>query len=101
MKNFKSFIFASFHIFLYIHVSCLFHLFVFTFVFSVIFYLFLYILSMLVYLFVCLFGWLVGWLVGLLCLWHINFCRLFNAKSIFIPINTSISIQFSVSTQFN
>ena len=23
-------------------------------------------------------------------LWHINLCRLFNAKSIFIPINSSI-----------
>ena len=32
--------------------------------------------------FVHLFGWF---------LWHINFCRLFNAKSIFIQINSSIS----------
>ena len=30
--------------------------------------------------------WLVGWV-----LWHINPCRLFNAKSIFIQINSSIS----------
>ena len=30
-------------------------------------------------------GWLVGWV-----LWHINHCRLFNAKSIFIHINSSI-----------
>ena len=27
---------------------------------------------------------MVGWLVGWLDLWHINHCRLFNAKSIFI-----------------
>ena len=26
-------------------------------------------------------GWLVGWLVGW-CLWHINLCGIFNAKSI-------------------
>ena len=25
---------------------------------------------------------MVGWLVGWLDLWHINFCRLFKAKSI-------------------
>ena len=31
-------------------------------------------------------GWLVGWV-----LWHINLCRLFNAKSIFIQIISSIS----------
>ena len=31
-------------------------------------------------------GWLVVWV-----LWHINFCRLFNAKSIFIQIIISIS----------
>ncbi len=30
----------------------------------------------------CLFVWV---------LWHINLCRLFNAKSIFIQINSSIS----------
>ena len=24
----------------------------------------------------------VGWLVGWVVLWHINFCKLFNAKSI-------------------
>ena len=54
-------------------------------------------------------GWLVGWLVGwswiFLCrrrfcfirlwfglvLWHINLCRLFNAKSIFIHINSYVS----------
>ena len=34
---------------------------------------------------------MVGWV-----LWHINLCRLFNAKSIFIQ-----TIQFSMSTQFN
>ena len=28
----------------------------------------------------------VGWV-----LWHINFCMLFNAKSIFMKINSSIS----------
>ena len=32
-----------------------------------------------------LFIWLVGWV-----LWHINLCRLFNAKSIFIQIISSI-----------
>ena len=30
-------------------------------------------------------GWLVGWI-----LWHINLCRLFIAKSIFIRIISSI-----------
>ena len=36
-----------------------------------------------------------------LVLWHINHCRLFNTKSIFIHINSSISkIQFSPSTVF-
>ena len=29
-------------------------------------------------------GWLVGWVFCVL--WHINFCRLFNTKSIFILI---------------
>ena len=37
--------------------------------------------------FVCLFVCLVGWV-----LWHINLCRLFNAKSIFIQIIYSISM---------
>ena len=32
--------------------------------------------------------WLVGWLFGFL--WQINLCRLFNAKSIFIQIISSI-----------
>ena len=30
-------------------------------------------------------------------LWHINHCRLFNAKSIFIHINCSIFLKFSLS----
>ena len=34
-------------------------------------------------------GWLVGWLVGFL--WHINLCRLLNAKSIFIQIISSVT----------
>ena len=38
-------------------------------------------------------GWF-GWV-----LWHINLCRLFNAKSIFIQILFQ-TIQFSMSTQF-
>ena len=38
----------------------------------------------------------VGWLV----LWHINFCRLFNAKSIFMKIVLFQTIQFFISTQF-
>ena len=33
---------------------------------------------------------ILGWLV-LRVLWHINLCRLFNAKSIFMKINSSIS----------
>ena len=37
-----------------------------------------------------------GWLVGGF-LWHINFCRLFNAKSIFMQIVSSISKQFSLA----
>ena len=32
------------------------------------------------------FGWLVVWV-----LWHINLCRLFNAKSILMQIVSSIS----------
>ena len=35
--------------------------------------------------------WLVGWLVGWLGLWHVNLCRLFNAKSIFMKIVSSVS----------
>ena len=42
------------------------------------------------------FGWLVVWV-----LWHINLCRLFNAKSIFMQIVLFQTIQFSMSTQFN
>ena len=42
--------------------------------------------------------WLVGWLVGFL--WHINLCRLFNTKSIFIQISfisdNSIYHQYTV-----
>ena len=49
---------------------------------------------------VLLVGWLVGWLVEFL--WHINLCRLFNAKSIFIYFSQNSSVyittQFSVST---
>ena len=43
------------------------------------------------------------WLVGLVVwvLWHINLCRLFNAKSIFIQIVLFQTIQFSMSTQFH
>ena len=44
-------------------------------------------------------GWLVVWLVGFL--WHINLCKLFNAKSIFMKIVLFQTIQFSMSTQFN
>ena len=32
--------------------------------------------------------------------WHINLCRLFNAKSIFMNIVLFQTIQFSISTQF-
>ena len=42
--------------------------------------------------------WLVGWLVGFL--WHINLCRLYNAKSIFIQIVLFQTIQFNRSVQF-
>ena len=41
-------------------------------------------------------GSLVGWV-----LWHVNLCRLFNAKSIFMQIALFQTIQFSMSTQFN
>ena len=42
--------------------------------------------------------WLVGWLV----LWHINLCRLFNAKSVFMEIVSSISNKSNyMSTLFN
>ena len=40
----------------------------------------------------------LGWLVGFL--WHINFCRLFNAKSIFMKIVLFQTIQFRMNTQF-
>ena len=40
-------------------------------------------------------GWLVGWV-----LWHMNLCRLFNAKSIFMKIVLFQAIQFSLSMQF-
>ena len=40
--------------------------------------------------------WLVGWV-----LWHINHCRLFNAKSIFMLTVLFQTIQFSKNTQFN
>ena len=46
------------------------------------------------------FCWLVGWLSGWF-LRHINLCRLFNAKSIFIQIVLFQTIQFSMSTEFN
>ena len=39
-----------------------------------------------------------NWLVGFL--WHINFCRLFNTKSIFMNIVPFQAIQFSISTDF-
>ena len=44
-------------------------------------------------------GWEKGW-VGWV-LWHINFRRLFNTKSIFMQIVQFQTIQFSISTQFN
>ena len=42
----------------------------------------LYITDIYMYIFGCLFVWV---------LWHINLCRLFNAKSIFMQIVNSIS----------
>ena len=41
------------------------------------------------------FGWLVVWVS-----WHINLCKLFNAKSIFMKIVLFQTIQLSISTQF-
>ena len=35
-------------------------------------------------------SWLVGWLVGWIS-WHVNLCKLFNAKSVFTQIISSIS----------
>ena len=52
----------------------------------------LHILFIFFCLFVCLFVWV---------LWHINLCRLFNAKAIFMKIVLLQTIQFSISTQFN
>ena len=43
--------------------------------------------------------WKVGWLVGWI-LWHINLCRLFTAKSIFMKIVPFRIIQFRISTPF-
>ena len=40
-----------------------------------------------------------GWFVWVL--WHINLCRLFNAKSIFMKIVLFQTIQFSISTQLD
>ncbi len=42
---------------------------------------------------------MIGFLV-VLGLWHINLCRLFNAKSIFMKIDLFQTIQFGISTQF-
>ena len=39
---------------------------------------------------------MVGWF-----LWHINLCRLFDTKSIFMQIALFKKIKFSMSTQFN
>ena len=39
-----------------------------------------------------LYLWLVGWI-----LWHINLCRLFNAKSIFYTNNQFYFKQFSLA----
>ena len=45
-------------------------------------------------------NWLIGWLVGFS--WHINLCRLFNARSICMQIVSSISKKFSLAwVQFN
>ena len=41
-------------------------------------------------------GWLVYWV-----LWHINLCRLFHDKSIFMSSVLFKTIQFSISTLFN
>ena len=49
------------------------------------------ILSSNIFRLVCLFG---------LVLWHINHCRLFNAKSMFIQINSSISNKYKYSFLF-
>ena len=43
-------------------------------------------------------GCFFGGVVWVLC--HINLCRLFNAKSIFMKIVLFQTIQFSISTQF-
>ena len=40
-------------------------------------------------------GWLVIWVLG-----HINLCRLFNAKSIFVKNVRFQTIQFGINTQF-
>ena len=41
-------------------------------------------------------GWLVGWVLS-----HINLCRLFNTKSIFMQKVKFQTNQFSMITQFN
>ena len=46
--------------------------------------------------FCIIYNWLVGWFLR-----HINLCRLFNAKSIFMQIVVFQTIQFCMSTQFN
>ena len=44
--------------------------------------------------------WLVGWLVGLI-LWHINLCRLFKAKSIFMQKVRQFSLVWLHSLSVN
>ena len=77
-------------------------LFIFIFVYHYLFYFFLITtyIYIYIYIYICVCT-CVCVLVGCLGLWPINLCRLFNAKSIFIQIVSSISnIQFSMSTQF-
>ena len=47
------------------------------------------------YIYIYIYLRLVGW-----DLWHINLCRLFNAKSIFMKIVLFQTTQFSISVQF-
>ena len=43
-----------------------------------------------------MFVFVVGWV-----LWHINLCRLFNARSFFMQIVLFQTIQFCISTQLD
>ena len=76
------------YIYIYIYVCVCAFMFVYINLYVYIYmYIYIYIMDVHMYIYIC---WLVGWLVGWV-LWHINLCRLFNTKSIFMQIVSYIS----------